>query len=62
MTADWLAVGASVRIVWGAREGYEGTVEEINGDVVLVRIVGGKWNGLLIPATISELAPARGHD
>ena len=54
---DWIAVGARVRVTWGPREGYHGVVEAIEGKVVLVRLSGGRWDGLVVPATRDELAP-----
>lgn len=54
---DWLAVGARVRVTWGPRENYRGVIEAIEGRLILVRLSGGRWDSLVIPATRDELAP-----
>lgn len=54
---DWIAVGVAVRLIYGPREGVEGIVEAIDGGVVFVRLAGGRWSGLLVPATPQELGP-----
>ena len=54
---DWFAVGARARVTWGPRENYRGVIEAIEGKLILVRLCGGRWDGLVVPATRDELAP-----
>ena len=57
MERSQIAVGAKVRFKWATRGGsIDGTVVEIRGDTLFVRLEGERWRNLPpVPARADEL-------